>query len=309
MADRVVKPSSPRSGATKTFMKSTSSSSASRERQRLFAFLAREHRLDRWFKRAIMCATLFAIVVPFVVLPKGRYLVAAVASRMRKAGRMALLQPAPRSEIDQDWQRIPTSRDRRFAAPFERDLRGRAAPAYQGLMRYAGLDSDHGLLRSGNYDQTLLLPSTVFEPDDAGRSYRMRPCVDSIWLREVAIQARRSRVLSGPRSSRALRRDSRDGGDSRMRNRDNRRIPGASAARSRISSAPVRGIVLGDSYMQGLFLGEDETPPECLKRDLEARLQSEDVDPEHRGPRVIRRNNTITRCWNLPIDSGPSSSS
>ena len=36
----------------------------------------------------------------------------------------------------------------------------------------------------------------------------------------------------------------------------------------------VRGIVLGDSFMQGLFLGEDQTPPECLKRDLEARLKT-----------------------------------
>ena len=29
-----------------------------------------------------------------------------------------------------------------------------------------------------------------------------------------------------------------------------------------------RGIVLGDSYMQGLFVGDDQTPTECLKRDL-----------------------------------------
>ena len=34
----------------------------------------------------------------------------------------------------------------------------------------------------------------------------------------------------------------------------------------------MRGIVLGDSYMQGLFVGDDQTPTECLKRDLEKRL-------------------------------------
>ncbi len=33
-----------------------------------------------------------------------------------------------------------------------------------------------------------------------------------------------------------------------------------------------RGIVLGDSYMQGLFVGDDQTPTECLKRDLRKRL-------------------------------------
>jgi lysophospholipase L1-like esterase len=36
--------------------------------------------------------------------------------------------------------------------------------------------------------------------------------------------------------------------------------------------APVRGIVLGDSFMQGLFVDDEHTPPECLRRDLEARL-------------------------------------
>ena len=30
--------------------------------------------------------------------------------------------------------------------------------------------------------------------------------------------------------------------------------------------------MLGDSYMQGLFVGDHETPVECLKRDLSERL-------------------------------------
>jgi hypothetical protein len=32
--------------------------------------------------------------------------------------------------------------------------------------------------------------------------------------------------------------------------------------------APVRGIVLGDSYMEGMLVGDDETPPESLRRYL-----------------------------------------
>src|SRR5262249_474498 len=36
--------------------------------------------------------------------------------------------------------------------------------------------------------------------------------------------------------------------------------------------APLRGIALGDSYMQGLFVGDDQTPTECLKRDLKQRF-------------------------------------
>jgi lysophospholipase L1-like esterase len=37
-------------------------------------------------------------------------------------------------------------------------------------------------------------------------------------------------------------------------------------------SAALRGLVLGDSFMQGLFVGDDETPPATLARALENRL-------------------------------------
>ena len=36
----------------------------------------------------------------------------------------------------------------------------------------------------------------------------------------------------------------------------------------------MRGMVLGDSFMQGMFIGDDDTPPECLRRDLEDRLET-----------------------------------
>jgi hypothetical protein len=39
-------------------------------------------------------------------------------------------------------------------------------------------------------------------------------------------------------------------------------------------NAAYRGIILGDSYMQGLFVGDDETPTECLKRRLMDRLDA-----------------------------------
>ena len=34
----------------------------------------------------------------------------------------------------------------------------------------------------------------------------------------------------------------------------------------------MRGIVLGDSYMQGMFIGDDVTPSECLRRYLQGEL-------------------------------------
>jgi hypothetical protein len=38
--------------------------------------------------------------------------------------------------------------------------------------------------------------------------------------------------------------------------------------------APLRGIVLGDSFMQGMFIGDRETPPECLRSYLEDQLET-----------------------------------
>ncbi len=185
---------------------------------------------------------------------------------------MALAQPIPRSEVDQDWQRfrlrgIVESR-RRLG-----EIDDSTPPAYQSLLRYAGLDPDHALLRWGNYDQTLLLPSTVFEPDDQGRSYRMRPCIGSIWLREVSIGSGVLAFFLVP-----------DRPELREVIKGTPAIPVEESKQSTNSwglrggepdlDAPVRGIVLGDSFMQGLFVDDQHTPPECLRRDLEARLKS-----------------------------------
>ena len=38
-------------------------------------------------------------------------------------------------------------------------------------------------------DHTLLLPSTIFEADDTGRSYRLRPNTRSIWLRNLTLKS------------------------------------------------------------------------------------------------------------------------
>ena len=41
-------------------------------------------------------------------------------------------------------------------------------PRCNGCCKFAGLDPEHALVRWGNFDRTVLLPSTVFEPDDIG---------------------------------------------------------------------------------------------------------------------------------------------
>ena len=82
--------------------------------------------------------------------------------------------PPDRGEIDADWKRkrlfdIEQSRGT-LAGTF-----AEYSPASQRLLQFAGLDPEHALVRWGNFDRTVLLPSTVFEPDETGRSYRFRP--------------------------------------------------------------------------------------------------------------------------------------
>jgi hypothetical protein len=243
-----------------------------RKRQRSFEFLEATRRHERSFKWIIVGITLVAVLLPLALLPRGRYLVAEAAAFARKGGRLAVNEPIPRDEVDQHWDRIRrqgiADSRRRLIEIYES-----TPPPYQGLMRYAGLDPDHGLLRWGNYDQTLLLPSTVFEPDEAGRSYRLRPCTDSIWLREVAIQGGVLTFFLVP---------DRQGLEDAIRG--TAAIPVMKSKQSTNSwglrgpepelDAPLRGIVLGDSYMQALFIGDHETPSECLKRYLEAKLKT-----------------------------------
>jgi len=241
-------------------------------RQRLFDFIDRSRRRERSFKLGILAATCVAIVVALGALPKGRYVVASAPSLARRALRSTLGIPTPREEIDRGQMRfrlegIADSR-KALARVYEQ-----ADPNYQRLMRYSGLDPDRGLLRWGNYNRTLLLPSTVFEADDSGRSYRLRPCTESIWLRQVTIQSGVLMfflVADGPGLAEAIR------GTSAIPVTESRQSTNSWGLRGPEPdlSAPLRGIVLGDSFMQGMFIGDDETPPECLRRDLENRLKN-----------------------------------
>jgi hypothetical protein len=112
----------------------------------------------------------------------------------------------------------------------------------------------------------------VFEADDAGRSYRFRPKMRSIWLRNLTLK---SGVLmffmvpDGPGLADAIQ------GTSAIPVETSRQTTNSWGLRGPEPDldAPIRGIVLGDSYMQGMFIGEDVTPSECLRRYLEAHFQ------------------------------------
>lgn len=239
-------------------------------RQLVLPFAARSRERQKWFRRAIVAATSALVAAILASSPWGRYGVSASASSVRQVVRTILGLPRPREEIDDDWKRYRLLGIEASRRGLDR-VDAEADPPMKKLMRYAGLDPDHGLLRWGNYDQTLLLPSTVFEADDSGRSYRFRPFSHSIWLRNLTL---RSGVLmfflvpDGPGLGEAIR------GTTGIPVETSRQTINSWGLRGPEPDpqAPFRVMVLGDSYMQGMFIGDEDTPPECLRRYLEARV-------------------------------------
>jgi hypothetical protein len=232
--------------------------------------MERSRRRERWFKRLIVLVFSLLIAEILWASPWGRYGAATAAAEAREAVRHVLGLPKPRSEIDAAWKRfrelgIETSR-RALDRVFDE-----ADPPMKRLMRYAGLDPGRGVLRWGNFNTTLLLPSKVFEADDQGRSYRLRPLTRSIWLRNLTIK---SGVLmfflvpDGPELSGAIRGTTAIPVESSHQTTNSWGLRGPEPD----PDATLRGIVLGDSYMQGLFIGDDETPPECLRRYLQREM-------------------------------------
>jgi hypothetical protein len=238
--------------------------------QGVFAFVDRARRLDRVFKLAIAGWTLGLLVVLLAALPSGRYLAGWLATHTRwTACRMIGLEP-DRDEIDGEWQRKRTY----DVASARAQLAGTFAeynPPQQRLLRCAGMDPDHVLLRWGNFDRTVMLPSTVYQPDESGRSYRFRPRMRSIWIRNFPARGAVKAYFQVPDIPEAAAAVQGTGaviveGSAQTTNSWGLRGPEPNL------EALLRGIALGDSYIQGLFVGDDHTPSECLKRDLVQRL-------------------------------------
>jgi len=229
-------------------------------------FLGRVRRFDRRFKRAIILLTLAGIVALFVATNIGRYTAVSLAAEAHNLALRQIGLDPTRAEIDALW-RIKRDRSelltREHLARFYRS----AEPGLQRLFQVAGMDPEHGLIRCGRADQAFLISSRVFESDDHGRSYRMRPNTRSVWLRRVTLingPFGMFQVLETPEIHEAAR--------------GARAIVEMSSVQTTNSwgcrgpepdtSATMRGLVLGDSFMQGMFVGDLDTPSQYLERYL-----------------------------------------
>ena len=239
-------------------------------RQGVLAFVERARRVDRIFKAAIACLTIGLAAILLAALPSGRYFAGWLAARGRATTRQVVGLEPDRDAIDADWRRrrefdmqSAQARHRRAYAEYDEKQRR--------LLEFAGMDPDHVLLRWGNFDKTVMLPSTVYQPDDSGRSYRLRPGVRSIWVRNFPMKGDVKAFFQVPDRPEAAELVKGTGasiveGSAQTTNSWGLRGPEPD------TETRWRGIVVGDSYMQGLFVGDDQTPTECLKRDLRKRL-------------------------------------
>jgi hypothetical protein len=235
-----------------------------------FGFVERAFERERWFKRAIVALTAIAIIGMLAAEPRWRFYAVSLPQKWRwHAERAAGLEPG-REAIDAYW-RAKRALDTAQTERVFRRVYAEADPALRALLDAAGMSADEALLRPGNFDRVLLLSSRVFAPDEHGRSYRMRPKTRSFWLRKITLPdglaamflvPDTAEVQSALANSRALVVPE----SVQFTNSWGFRGPEPNP------KATVRGLVLGDSFMQGMLVGEADTPPARLQRDLEKRL-------------------------------------
>jgi hypothetical protein len=176
-----------------------------------------------------------------------------------------------RTEIDADWrarrQRGIERNRETYRDFFDHD----ASPALRGILRAAQMGPDEVLLRWANIDWTIILSPQVFQADDHGRAYRMRPGVRSFWLRDHTLP-RGLTSFFFLADTPAVRTAVAEAGAAIMPESYQTTNSWGCRGPEPDSAAPVRILVLGDSFMQGLFIPDGQTPPEQLGRYLTTNL-------------------------------------
>lgn len=206
----------------------------------------------------------------FTVNRSGRDLSIRVFDTSRNGLRNLLGVTPDRVELE---ARIATKRVRDVAgtrAIFE-SIYDESKPPMRRLLEESGLTPRDCVLRWGNFDKILLLPGAVFSGDASGRSYRMKPKVKSVWLRNVALPRDLSGFFLVPDTP-AMRSLASEVGAFVVPGSEQTTNSWGCRGPEPDLSAPIKGLILGDSNMQGLFVSDDQTPPQCLARELEVRL-------------------------------------
>jgi hypothetical protein len=240
---------------------------ASAWKQRNLPFVERSQRRDRIFKAAIGGATVLVVATLCAGTSSGRFYLQQWASQAHKLIASSLFGLRPdRAQIDAEWQLRRSRGIEATRQNLTRFYQNTTEPMRE-LFRVVGMDPEHGLIRYGRGDEAFVISSQVFERDEHGRSYRFRPKTRSVWLRQITLRNGpfgMFQVLDTPEHRAAA---ARAGGIVDLGSVQTTNSWGLRGAEPDASAA-IRGVVLGDSFMQGMFNGEEDTPPAQLERYL-----------------------------------------
>lgn len=239
-----------------------------RRRQPLFAFLERSRRRQRLFKRLIIALTATTVAAMIGLSSAGRYHARVWSGAIRDAVELRLVGSLPRERIEADW-RVRRRRGIEMAHERLSSFYRETTEEMRALFRVAGMDPEHALIRYGRADQGFVISPQVFDRDDRGRSYRLRPNTRSVWLRQITLHngpLGMFEVLDTPEHRAAALAAGAIVDERSVQHTNSWGLRGPEPD----MSVPIRGIVLGDSFMQGMFNGDEDTPPIQLQRYLES---------------------------------------
>ncbi len=239
-----------------------------RLRQRLLPAFERSARWEQRFKWGIFAATLLVLAGIVVLTPPGRYVSSRTSRRLNWAALGFLGIEPPRAEIDADLaeqrRRGIEATRRTYRDFFKYDAR----PGLRHILTAARMGPDEVLLRWANIDWTIVFSPLVFEADNHGRAYRMRPNVRSFWLQDHVMTRGLTSFFFLPDTP-EVRRQAADYHEPIMPESYQTTNSWGCRGPEPDPNAPRRGLILGDSFMQGIFVLDHQTPAEYLRRFLE----------------------------------------
>jgi hypothetical protein len=238
-----------------------------RWRQRLLPALERSRRRDRLFKVAILAVTIACVAGLIGGSTVGRYSTLRLANHIIRGVKGLIGFPPDREDVEIAWRLKRAEGIEQTSRRYRHFFEVTAQPQWRRILKAAGMAPEDVLLRWANYDWTVVLSSKVFEADDSGRAYKMRPSSKAFWTRNHALPDSLNSFFflpDVPEVRQALTEANEEIMPESFQTTNSWGCRGPEPD----LKARVRGLVIGDSFMQGLFVADDQTPPECLSRAL-----------------------------------------
>lgn len=239
----------------------------SRFTQRLFPFLERLRRRDSQFKRVNLALTALALIALAAGTSRGRYLSATLASDAKIAIAQLLDIPLGRSEVEARKRRDRAHGAESTRGIYQRFYDQKAPESLRRTLKEAGMAPADALYRPANYNRTVVLSSKVFAADETGRAYRMVADTRSFWTKSYVLPRGLDSFFFLPDTP-GVREAMTASGAAVMPESPQSTNSWGCRGPEPDPQAEIRGLILGDSFMQGLFVADSETPPACLERDL-----------------------------------------